>query len=81
MATFYKEGERLTKASCSRPISCTSESCFQLEAKGHHQTDPLQISPAAGKHHMLKIAPVLSGLAGGTRQGAGRPRGQAQPGP
>lgn len=57
MATFCKEGKRLPKASCSRPISCTSESCFQLEAQGHHQTDPLQISPACWQTPPAKNSP------------------------
>lgn len=80
-ATFCKEGKRLAKASRSQPMGRTSESCFQLEAKGHHQTDPSQISPAAGQTPHTKNTPVLSGLTGGTGQGAGRPRGRLSPPP
>lgn len=73
MATFYKEGKRLAKASCSQPISCTSESCFQWEAKGHHQTDPSQISRVAGQTSRAKNSPLLRGLAAGTAKGQAGP--------
>lgn len=71
MATFCKEGKRLARASCSQPISCTSESCFQLEAKGHRQTDPLQISPTARQTPRAKNSfhPEEAGWRHGPRGG------------
>lgn len=81
MVTFYKERKRLAKASCSQPIGCTSKSCFQLESKRHHRTDPLQISPTAEQIPHTKNSPTLSGLAGGTHQGAGRPGDRLSPVP
>lgn len=37
--------------------------------------------PPLSKYHTLKIAPALSGLAGGTHQGAGRPGDRLSPAP
>lgn len=79
MVTFYKEGKRLAKASCSQPISCTSKSCFQLEAKRHHRTDPSQISPTAKQIPHTKNSPCPE-WAGWRHPPRGRQaRGQAQP--
>lgn len=79
-ATFCKERKRLAKASCSQPISYTSESHFQLETKGHQQTDPLQISPTARQTAHAKNSPCPEEVDCRHSQGAGRSRGQAQPG-
>lgn len=64
MATFYKEGKRLAKASCSQPISCTSESCSSWKPRDSTGLTLCKYPLSLGKHHTLKIAPIAQGQAG-----------------
>lgn len=78
---FVKKGKTSPKPHALRQSAARPRAASSWKPRDTTRLTLHKYPPPLGKHHMIKIAPVLSGLAGSTGQGAGRPRRQLSPAP